>query len=1266
MAALRLRIVCGLLRGLRHDKGCSFGTFRRRYSSVNPKNDSGSLENVPVVELVEVLELRMNQLLAENEHGCSLDKLSLPQIKDDESHSQPENSETSTPERCHSCSPKPSRWMEKLDKERWTNQKRQQRLEEQLWRFPFRQGLSVDSEEATNTSPLNDTSVETRPKLPKVLMPPQKKIPKGNKVKDAKARQPSSKATSSGKGSSKKVSTGSQELEMLANDAHLAAIEVLEEQMKGWEAPNTGPLLTEKEGNMHESHQLGILAFLEACVFTGALERAQQFLLFHHRFPAKRKLVGLKMYNILLHGWAQKGSLQPIGRLFNMIEEAGLKPNLSSYAAALECMGRGNVSPKVIRRCLLQLAEDGLHLEQLFQDYPFQLDEKEMVLRAIHTVQPQFQPPIFMHKEKCTSPLLKDFYGKMNPVSYPKLDFSTSDLQERFQKQLALERAGVVTIDSVEAVKPLTDQNHKARELLKGLRARWRKSLRRAFYDSKVRTAALGNQTQRLNLHPFLCLLDDEEYVDIMLQSLANLPPSGDSLLVVARDLGTQIYNKYSIRRKTRCQVESKLQALYVEYVQLLAKDTQVNDYLPREYWQKLESEMASGPSLVLDDCPWPHILLVQLGAHLVDLMVGAIKVINTAPDPKPIPVLYHMYTFRSHRQIGFIKPHPILTQLRSDAAETTLTFDSYIMPMLCPPVPWTSPRFGTYILTPTKLMRCVEGAIQHQLRLEQSPLAALHPVLDSLNQLGNCPWKINQPILDMIISIFNEKGNEKLDIPPPLTEAPKYCPLEDAIPVDKLAMKREMAVCRKKTAEMFSLRMDALYKLSIANHMRDEIFWFPHNMDFRGRTYPCPPYFNHLGSDVTRAILLFAEGKALGPHGLDWLKTHLINLTGLKKKNSLKERLAYANEIMDDILDSADCPLTGRRWWMKVDEPWQALACCMEIANASRSPDPAEYISYFPVHQDGSCNGLQHYAALGRDVAGATSVNLMPCETPQDVYSGVSQQVEEFRKRDAERGVKIAQVLEGYISRKVVKQTVMTIVYGVTRYGGRLQIEKRLREIDSFPQEYVWEASHYLVQQVFSGLKEMFSGTREIQLWLTESARMISKSGSTVEWVTPLGLPIVQPYHRAKSTIFRSSIQTVNLQTNYDPCEKPDTVKQKNAFPPNFIHSLDSTHMMLTALHCHREGLTFVSVHDCFWTHAVTVDIMNKICREQFVQLHSQPVLQDLSRFLLQKYCASIPEDRRSKNLAEYRRMLELLSKVPQRGDFDLQKVKESTYFFS
>jgi DNA-directed RNA polymerase len=62
-----------------------------------------------------------------------------------------------------------------------------------------------------------------------------------------------------------------------------------------------------------------------------------------------------------------------------------------------------------------------------------------------------------------------------------------------------------------------------------------------------------------------------------------------------------------------------------------------------------------------------------------------------------------------------------------------------------------------------------------------------------------------------------------------------------------------------------------------------------------------------------------------------------------------------------------------------------------MEIAKANRSSCPEKYVCHFPVHQDGSCNGLQHYAALGRDEAGAVSVNLAPATIPQDVYSCVA-----------------------------------------------------------------------------------------------------------------------------------------------------------------------------------------------------------------------------------------------------------------------------------
>lgn len=76
----------------------------------------------------------------------------------------------------------------------------------------------------------------------------------------------------------------------------------------------------------------------------------------------------------------------------------------------------------------------------------------------------------------------------------------------------------------------------------------------------------------------------------------------------------------------------------------------------------------------------------------------------------------------------------------------------------------------------------------------------------------------------------------------------------------------------------------------------------------------------------------------------------------------------------------------------MDSETPWQTLACCMEIRAALMHPEgPEQFSSHFPVHQDGSCNGLQHYAALGRDEAGACSVNLMPQPLPQDVYTCVA-----------------------------------------------------------------------------------------------------------------------------------------------------------------------------------------------------------------------------------------------------------------------------------
>lgn len=82
-----------------------------------------------------------------------------------------------------------------------------------------------------------------------------------------------------------------------------------------------------------------------------------------------------------------------------------------------------------------------------------------------------------------------------------------------------------------------------------------------------------------------------------------------------------------------------------------------------------------------------------------------------------------------------------------------------------------------------------------------------------------------------------------------------------------------------------------------------------PHNLDFRGRAYPVPPHLNHIGDDLSRGLLLFAEPRPLGERGLRWLKIHLANVFG-NDKASFDEREQFIMDHLEDVYDSATKPL--------------------------------------------------------------------------------------------------------------------------------------------------------------------------------------------------------------------------------------------------------------------------------------------------------------------------------------------------------------------
>ena len=92
----------------------------------------------------------------------------------------------------------------------------------------------------------------------------------------------------------------------------------------------------------------------------------------------------------------------------------------------------------------------------------------------------------------------------------------------------------------------------------------------------------------------------------------------------------------------------------------------------------------------------------------------------------------------------------------------------------------------------------------------------------------------------------------------------------------------------------------------------------------------------------------------------------------------------------------------------------------------------------------------------------------------------------------------------------------------------------------------------------------------RRSKTLLRRLQKRIRQGETLVVWTTPLGLPIVQPYRRRNVKQIRTSLQMIQVN---DPQQQTavHVTRQRSAFPPNFIHSLDSTHMLMTALACRR-----------------------------------------------------------------------------------------------
>lgn len=598
---------------------------------------------------------------------------------------------------------------------------------------------------------------------------------------------------------------------------------------------------------------------------------------------------------------------------------------------------------------------------------------------------------------------------------------------------------------------------------------------------------------------------------------------------------------------------------------------------------------------------------------------------------------------------------------------------DPIPMPMVVKPRPWTAPTDGGYLAPPpgNSIVRHKASPYHEELEGVDMPL-----VYQAVNFIQSTGWKINQPILEAARKVW-EGGGSLGGIPSREDEALPPKPSDFA--TDDRATddwKRRASQVHSRNASQKGKRLALMQKLWVAEKMADyPAIYFPHNLDWRGRVYPIPAGGpSPQGDDIAKALLKFAEGVPLGRTGARWLAIHLANLFGVDKV-SFDDRVRWVDDKEAAILDSAENPLDGIRFWATADKPWQALAACSEWAGYKAEGE--EFVSHLPIALDGSNSGLQHFTALLRDPHAAPHVNLVDREEPGDLYSVVAERVQSIV--DASAGPEAAAWMNGKVSRKIVKRPCMTYAYSASRTSMAGQIEGVLGEIDEARASAGQEpflggmdnnaAAFWLAGVVFKEIEAAVPAAKRGMDWLRAVIRAVNKADFPIWWDSPVGLPILQSYPNVKSrsveVIFKG--QRLQLQVagaNGEPSlaewlaePRPKSQNDRQALSgiaPNFIHSLDAAHLMMVANRCDGAGIRSLSViHDSFGTHAAHTDELARSLRETFVELYRDDHLTAFRDAVLEQ-------------LATTPALAANVSTPPVRGRLEIDAVKSARYMFA
>lgn len=641
----------------------------------------------------------------------------------------------------------------------------------------------------------------------------------------------------------------------------------------------------------------------------------------------------------------------------------------------------------------------------------------------------------------------------------------------------------------------------------------------------------------------------------------------------------------------------------------------------------------------------WGNDVKMAVGCKIIDLIMCSTDLITKRNS------------YERRKKITEILPTEEAVQWVKDYHKYAEMLNPDLMPCLIQPDEWVGLNEGGFY-TP-QLRKRVPLVKTRSKKHNKMFDGDISNITDVVNSIQNVPWKINTDVLE----VFKEAWDKSIPIglPPSEPYIVPVSPLKDKkktdfTEADKVLFdewKAEARVVHTMERERVSKCFQVARIMRLANDFSDkDRFWFVHQCDFRGRVYATVSGLSPQGPEFAKALLCFANGKKLTERGAYWLAVHGANCYG-EDKCSYDDRVQWIKDNKEFIVKSAEEPLSNKDFWASADKPWKFLAFCFEYTRYLK--EGAEMITYLPIALDGSCNGLQNFSAMLRDSIGGRATNLTPSDIPADIYAEVAKVCTEklkhlFDDEAIEWRKFIDQQPNKTIPRGLAKRPVMTLPYGSTQQSCREYIYRYMVEDAPtfFEGKNSFKLANYLTPLLWDSISHVVVAARGAMDWLQKCAGDISKQNKSIIWWTPLGFPVLQDKKKVTVRQVETELAGRFRITVGSDSNQSDGLKNRLGVAPNFVHSMDACHLMMTCRLAVGIGITDLAfIHDDYGTHAPEIDNLHRIIREAFIELYQEnsPLI-DFKIF---------NEDNAGITLID----------PPVSGGLKLEEVLESKYFF-